>query len=579
MPSRMRSLVTAALLAGAVTVLPTAPAHAAGSVVKVTGSQGNWRLTVDGSPYLVKGVTWGPSPSDASRLLPDVRSLGANTIRTWGTDASSRQLFDAAASNGVKVVAGFWLQPGGGPGSGGCTNYVTDTTYKNTVLAEFSRWVEAYRDHPAVLMWNVGNESVLGLQNCYGGTELENQRNAYTTFVNDVAKAIHRIDADHPVTSTDAWAGAWTYYKRNSPDLDLYSVNSYKEVCGVKQAWEQGGYTKPYLITETGPAGEWEVPDDANGVPLEPGDQAKADGYTHAWNCVTGHSGVALGATVFHYGTEYDFGGHWFNLTPAGERRTAYYAVKRAYGGNTAGDNLPPTVQVPAVADPAAVPAGKEVTIQAPATDPEGDPLSYEVLWSGRYADGGGGGGGLVSVPSTHLGGGTLTAAAPARTGVWKLYVKVKDGRGNVGVEQRSVKVVPPPVAGTDVARGRPTTASTFQNDGWGGCPCTPRLATDGVGDTRWASGWADAQWLQVDLGSVRQLRHAQLVWEPAYGKAYSLQVSDDGRNWRTAYATSSGDGGVDDFDVSASGRYVRLDLTQRGTGYGYSLFHFGAYA
>lgn len=99
------------------------------------------------------------------------------------------------------------------------------------------------------------------------------------------------------------------------------------------------------------------------------------------------------------------------------------------------------------------------------------------------------------------------------------------------------------------------------------------------MGDTRWASGWADAQWLQVDPGSVRQLRHAQLVWEPTYGKAYSLQVSDDGRNWRTAYATSSGDGGIDDFDVSASGRYVRLDLTQRGTGYGYSLFHFGVCA
>ncbi len=576
MPSRMRSLVTAALLAGAVTVLPTAPAHAAGSVVKVTGSQGDWQLTVDGSPYLVKGVTWGPSPTDAGRLLPDVRSLGANTIRTWGTDAGSRPLFDAASANGLKVVAGFWLQPGGGPGSGGCTDYVTDTAYKTTMLAEFSRWVEAYRDHPAVLMWNVGNESVLGLQNCYGGAELENQRHAYTTFVNDVAKAIHRIDANHPVTSTDAWAGAWTYYKRNSPDLDLYSVNAYKEACGVRQAWEQGGYTKPYLITEAGPAGEWEVPDDANGVPLEPGDRAKADGYTGAWNCVTGHRGVALGATLFHYGTEYDFGGHWFNLTPAGERRTAYYAVKRAYGGNTAGDNLPPVVQVPSVADPAAVPAGKEITLRAPATDPDGDELAYEVLWGGKYVDGGGG---LVSVPSTHLGGGTLKATAPAKTGVWKLYVKVKDGRGNVGVEQRSVKVVPPPVAGTDVSRGRPTTASTYQNDGYGGCPCAPQLATDGRDDTRWASTWSDPQWLQVDLGSVRQLRHAQLVWETAYGKAYTITVSDDGRTWRTAYATPSGDGGIDDFDITASGRYVRLELTGRGTGYGYSLFHFGVYA
>ncbi|MGW7318899.1 discoidin domain-containing protein [Streptomyces sp. NPDC054865] len=66
---------------------------------------------------------------------------------------------------------------------------------------------------------------------------------------------------------------------------------------------------------------------------------------------------------------------------------------------------------------------------------------------------------------------------------------------------------------------------------------------------------------------------------ESAYGKAYAIKVSDDGLNWRTAYATSSGDGGIDDFDIATSGRYVRLELTGRGTGYGYSLFHFGVYA
>lgn len=107
MHSRMRSLVAAARLAGTAAVIPAGPAQAVGSVVKVTGSQGSWQLTVNGSPFVVKGVTWGPSPADAGRLLPDVKSLGANTIRTWGTDASSRQLLDAAASNSIKVVAGF----------------------------------------------------------------------------------------------------------------------------------------------------------------------------------------------------------------------------------------------------------------------------------------------------------------------------------------------------------------------------------------------------------------------------------------------------------------------------------------
>ncbi len=106
-------------------------------------------------------------------------------------------------------------------------------------------------------------------------------------------------------------------------------------MCGIRSAWEQGGYTKPYIVTETGPPGEWEVPDDANGVPEEPTDQAKAEGYTAAWDCVTGHRGVALGATMFHYGTEYDFGGIWFNLLPAGQKRLSYYAVKRAYGAGT----------------------------------------------------------------------------------------------------------------------------------------------------------------------------------------------------------------------------------------------------
>lgn len=122
------------------------------------------------------------------------------------------------------------------------------------MLTEFAKWVDTYKSHPATLMWNVGNESVLGLQNCYGGAELEAQRNAYTTFVNDVAKKIHSIDPDHPVTSTDAWTGAWPYYKRNAPDLDLYSMNSYGNLCKVRQDWIDGGYDKPYIITEGGPA-------------------------------------------------------------------------------------------------------------------------------------------------------------------------------------------------------------------------------------------------------------------------------------------------------------------------------------
>ncbi len=560
--------VLALFLSGAVATAPAA--RAAPSVVRVAGSQGAWQLTVDGAPYTVKGLTWGPPVSEAAARLPDVRAMGVNTIRTWGTDGTTRPLLDAAAANGVKVINGFWLQPGGGPGSGGCVDYVTDATYKQNMLTEFVRWVNEYKDHPGVLMWNVGNESILGMQNCFGGTQLEDERVAYVRFVNDVTRAIHAADPNHPVTSTDAWTGAWPYLKAHAPDLDLYAVNSYGAVCNVRGDWVAGGYTKPYILTEGGPPGEWEMADDAHGVPREPSDVEKRDGYPAAWNCLMSHHGVALGGTLFHYGTEQDFGGVWFNLLPGNERRLSYYSVARTYGGNP-GANTPPVIS--AMSDLGDVPAGGTFTVNASVSDPDGDPIAYDVRVNSKYIDNAG-----ALAPASFTGSGPFTVTAPDRLGVWKVYLFARDGRGNVGIESRSFRVVPPSVPGTNVARGKPTTASSYQQQG-DGAPFPPGLATDGSLTSRWASDWSDPQWIQVDLGAVTSFHHVQLVWESAYGRAYEIQVSDNGSDWHAVYSTTAGDGGVDGLAAGGSGRYVRVYATQRGTGWGYSLYELGIYA
>jgi hypothetical protein len=134
--------------------------------------------------------------------------------------------------------------------------------------------------------------------------------------------------------------------------------------------------------------------------------------------------------------------------------------------------------------------------------------------------------------------------------------------------------VVPPPVSGTDVALGKPTTASSYQATG-NGAPYLPSNATDGNDTTRWASDWSDPQWLEADLGQVTTISHVQLVWEAAYATAYQIQVSTDGT---TIYSATTGTGNVEDLNVTGSGRYVRLYGTARGTSYGYSLYEFGVY-
>ncbi|RKE16973.1 discoidin domain-containing protein [Streptomyces sp. TLI_171] len=544
------------------------PAATGRSTVKVTGSQGNWKLTVNGQPYQLKGVTWGPAQATADAHMRDLKAMGVNTVRTWGTDAGSKPLLDSAAAYGLRVVNGFWLNQG--------ADYVNDTAYKTSTLDSIKQWVTTYKDHPGTLMWDVGNEVILTTQDhAYNGATVEQERVAYAQYVEQVVQAIHAIDPDHPVTSTDAYTGAWTYYKQYTPSLDLLAVNSYGAVCNVKQDWISGGYTKPYIVTESGDAGEWEVPGDANGVPTQPTDTQKRDGYTSAWNCIAGHTGVSLGATMFNYGTENDFGGTWFNLIPGGWKQPAYYAVAKSYGGSAQSGNTPPVTGSVTLSRTADVPAGGAFTVSAPATDPDGDLVRYQLYYSSKYVDGGTG---FSQVRFTQTGDGQFTVTAPKTLGVWKVYVYAFDGHGNVGIESRSFRTVAPTPSGTNVAKGRPTTASTYQAVG-NGAPYPPTNATDGNWSTRWASEWADPQWIQVDLGQATQFKHVQLGWESAYGKAYQVQTSNDGANWTTVYTQAAGTGGIDDVDVNGNGRYVRVTITQRGTAYGDSLYEFGVYA
>ena len=78
--------------------------------------------------------------------------------------------------------------------------------------------------------------------------------------------------------------------------------------------------------------------------------------------------------------------------------------------------------------------------------------------------------------------------------------------------------------------------------------------------------------------GSSQPISQVVLNWETAYGKAFQIQVSDNGSTWNSIYSTTTGTGGVQTLNVTGTGRYVRMYGTARGTTYGYSLYEFGVY-
>jgi beta-glucosidase len=131
----------------------------------------------------------------------------------------------------------------------------------------------------------------------------------------------------------------------------------------------------------------------------------------------------------------------------------------------------------------------------------------------------------------------------------------------------------PPGDCGTaNAALGHPATASSIQDDDPG---YSPNYAVDGSTVTRWASAYADPQWLQVDLGASLPICQVVLQWENAYARAFQIQVSDNGTSWSPIYSTTTGPGGTQTLDVTGTGRYIRMYGTTRATGYGYALWEF----
>ncbi|MFB7108507.1 discoidin domain-containing protein [Streptomyces sp. NPDC056291] len=119
-----------------------------------------------------------------------------------------------------------------------------------------------------------------------------------------------------------------------------------------------------------------------------------------------------------------------------------------------------------------------------------------------------------------------------------------------------------------NAALGRPASASSTENAG------TPASAAfDGDPGTRWSSAFSDPQWVQVDLGSVQNLCKVDLTWETAYAKEFQIQASANGQSWTTLRSVTGATGGTASYDVSGSGRYLRVYGTVRSTGYGYSLW------
>ena len=303
---------------------PTAQADI--DVIPRLAPLGNSMVTVDGSRlllskrlpdgtlgvprhYKIKGVNWSPAGIgtgqgqflDAFEAdIPLMKALNVNTIRVFqdfGTGPEAIAVLDKLYANGIMVIVTV---------DGGIND-----------RARISAVVPTYKDHPAVLMWSLGNEWNL---NNYFGTFTNPDDAAVAT--QEAAALVKSLDVTHPVSSTlgtirvPSEESIATYVQSTIPDVDVWGLQIYEGYyfgdfqSDLFEKW-RNTTQKPTYFSEFGTdAYDHEIA--AENQPLQ------ADFVIHLWDILQDHMWSddslenVIGGLVFEFQDEW-----WKNGSPS----------------------------------------------------------------------------------------------------------------------------------------------------------------------------------------------------------------------------------------------------------------------
>ena len=215
---------------------------------------GHYQLIVNRKPYIVKGVCYNPIPigqnhqydwwSDPNKpWIKDgklMQEMGINTIRIYqpgeNPEAVKKVIRDLYELYGIRTILGHWLGFWEYP----CPFY-GHQDFRDKITKEVLEMAAAYKDEPGLLFWILGNEnnySCLGTVNSWSNDEIDKEPDPqkqkimrakiYYSFVNDLAKSIHKIDPNHPVALGNGELVGLEVASRVAPDIDLVACIIYR---------------------------------------------------------------------------------------------------------------------------------------------------------------------------------------------------------------------------------------------------------------------------------------------------------------------------------------------------------------
>lgn len=336
------------------TAKPNGPAK-----VELRREAGHWQLCVDRQPFFIKGAGGAGS-------LAKLKAAGANSIRTWGAD-NLQSILDEAQQLGLKVCAGIWLHH---EHDAERFDYSQPEMVK-AQLAQVRQHVLRFKDHPALLMWGLGNE-----MEGEAGDKVE-----IWNAVQEVAKLTKVLDPNHPTMTVIAELGGQKVENihKYCPDIDIIGINSYGGGPSIAERYAKLRGSKPYIVAEFGTPGPWETGKTSWGAAYEPSSTEKSESYRQAYKGAIEQQPMCLGSFAFLWGQKQETTVTWFGMfLKGGEKLQAVDTMTELWSGE------PPAVRCPVIKrleirGAREFAPGATIAATLEAVDPQGQPL--EVRW------------------------------------------------------------------------------------------------------------------------------------------------------------------------------------------------------
>lgn len=294
--------------------------------VFIKKGQDGFKLYRNGALFKIKGAA-------GYKYFKELSDIGGNTIRIY--DSINKALLDEAHQNNLAVIIDIPLP-----------KYTKENYFysdeKNIIELKDSikRLVNTYKNHPALLFWNLGNELEY---------PLVLRKNKFIDTFNGLIDLIHSEDPNHPVGTSIIPSRTQTLSIHfHSQQLDLIGFNGFGSLTRVTPLMNKIALATnvlPYYISEYGNNGPWEEKMTPWSVPIEQTSTKKAEQYLEVYDAYIRNNNASLGDLVFYWGQKQEHTHTWFSIfDEEGRKSEVFYDIKSIWGSPTTLNDLPPQI-------------------------------------------------------------------------------------------------------------------------------------------------------------------------------------------------------------------------------------------